>query len=217
MLPPIPEKLRRIDESTVEEHFSLDAADHCYYVWEYTAGKNYGFSPTNQLIKNLKITPTEIDRSPGRARYKHESIEHAAATLRKLIPKGFVEQRATFVPIPGSKAHGHPDFDDRIPKVLATAFTGWDADVRDILTLTESTAADHSAEERLSFEELLAITRLTPAANRTPRPVIAIVDDVLNSGKHFRVAQHLLLARFPETEIRGIFIARCIRERADTA
>lgn len=211
MLPSIPEKLRRIDESTVEEHFSLDSKDRCYYVWEYTAGKDYSFSPTNQLIKNLKITPTEFGRSRGRARYKREAMDHAAATLRKLIPKGFAEQRATFVPIPGSKAHGHPDYDDRISQVLTAAFSGWDADIREMLTLTESTAADHAAEERLTYGELLSITRLTAAADDAPRPVIAIVDDVLNSGKHFRVAQELLSTRFPETEIRGIFIARCIR------
>ena len=211
MLPPIPEKLRRIDESTVEEHFSLAPTDRCYYVWEYTAGKDYSFSPTNNLIKNLKISPSDIAQSPRRARYKREAVDHAAATLRKLISKGFVEQRATFVPMPGSKIRGDADYDDRIGHVLERAFDDRDADIRRMLALTESTPADHTAEDRLSYEELLRITRLTAAANAPPRPIIAIVDDVLNSGKHFRVAQKLLRDRFPETEIRGIFIARCIR------
>lgn len=211
MLPPIPEKLRRIDESTVDEHFSLTSTDRCYYVWEYTAGKDYSFSPTNNLIKNLKILPSEIEQSPGRARYKREAIDHAAATLRKLISKGFVEQRATFVPVPGSKVRGDADYDDRIGQVLKRAFSDRDADIRNMLALTESTPADHTAEDRLSYEDLLGITKLTAAARAPPKPVIAIVDDVLNSGKHFRVAQKLLRDRFPETEIRGIFIARCIR------
>ena len=41
-------------------HRSLRATDQCYYFWEYTAGKRYDFSPTNQLISNLKIKPTQI-------------------------------------------------------------------------------------------------------------------------------------------------------------
>ena len=211
MLPPIPDKLRRIDESTVGEHFSLDPTDRCFYVWEYTAGKDYSFSSTNQLIKNLKITRSEITQSPGRSQHKRAAIEHAAATLRKLIPKGFVEQRATFVPIPGAKARGDTDFDDRILQVLSNAFGQLDADIRDLLSLDRSTASDHTADDRLTYEELRSITRLARGTEKPPRPVIVVLDDVLNSGKHFRVAQQLLRTRFPETEIRGIFIARCIR------
>ncbi|MBS1994788.1 MAG: hypothetical protein JSS86_00700 [Cyanobacteria bacterium SZAS LIN-2] len=180
-------------------------------MWEYTAGKDYSFSPTNNLIKNLKITPSEILQSPRRAHYKDEATDHAAKTLRQLISRGFVEQRATFVPVPGSKARGDPDFDDRMGRVLTTAFGDFDADIREMLAQTESTAADHTTDDRLTYDDLLRITKLTAAAKTPPRPIIAIVDDVLNSGKHFRVAQQLLRDRFPETEIRGIFLARCIR------
>ena len=84
-----------------------------------------------------------------------------------------------------------------------------------MLELTESMPADHGADDRISYEELLALTRLTAAANTSPRLLIVIVDDVLNSGKHFWVAQQLLAERFPETEIRGLFIARCVREPGD--
>ncbi len=37
LLPPIPQKLWRIDDSTVSEHFSLTESDLCYYIWEYAA------------------------------------------------------------------------------------------------------------------------------------------------------------------------------------
>jgi hypothetical protein len=50
----------QIDETTVEDHFSLATSDFCFYIWEYTAGQRYDFSPTNQLIANLKIKPTQI-------------------------------------------------------------------------------------------------------------------------------------------------------------
>jgi hypothetical protein len=35
---------------------------------------------------------------------------------------------------------------------------------------------------------------------------------VLNSGKHFKVAQSLIRERYPDAEIRGLFLARCARE-----
>jgi hypothetical protein len=50
LLPPIPQRLLQIDEITVGKHFYLDASDQCFYVWEYTAGERYDFSPTNQRI-----------------------------------------------------------------------------------------------------------------------------------------------------------------------
>jgi hypothetical protein len=212
LLPPIPEKLRKIDDSTVGEHFSLDGFDRCYYIWEYAARKRYDFSPANQLVFNLKIKPSAIAKTPARNHYKVEAIAHAGAALRSLITRVFVETRATFVPIPCSKAVADPDYDDRLSRVLERAFHGWDADVREMLTLTQSTPADHESLERLTFDELLAITQLTNQVGIASRPVIVIVDDVLNSGKHFKVAQSLIRSRCPNAEIRGVFLARCVRE-----
>jgi hypothetical protein len=212
LLPPIPEKLRRIDDSTVGEHFSLDGADRCYYIWEYAARKRYDFSPANQLVFNLKIKPSVLAKAPTRGRYKLEAIAHSGAALRSLITRVFVETRATFVPIPCSKAAPDPDYDDRLARVLANAFQGWEADVRQMLTLTHSTPADHESVDRLTFEELRAITELRSPFGAEPRPVIVIVDDVLNSGKHFKVAQSFIKACYPSAEIRGVFLARCVRQ-----
>jgi hypothetical protein len=153
------------DDSTVGDHFWLAGSDQCYYIWEYTARKGYGFSPANNFVWNLKIKPSAIDKSPLRYR-----------------------------------------------KVLASAFHGWNADVRDMLSLKHSTPADHESAERLAFDELLGITELKGSLDSAPRPVIVIVDDVLNSGKHFKVAQSLIRDRYPSAEIRGVFLARCARE-----
>jgi hypothetical protein len=215
LLPPIPEKLRKIDDSTVGEHFSLDDADRCYYVWEYAARQRYDFSPANQLVFNLKIKPGALAKAPTRNRYKAEAIAHAGAALRSLITRAFVETRATFVPMPCSKAVADPDYDDRVSRVLAHAFRGWDADVREMLSLTKSTPADHESADRLTFDELLSITQLTNQIAIGPRSVIVIVDDVLNSGKHFKVAQSLIKGRHANAEIRGVFLARCVRQPAE--
>ena len=212
MLPPIPEKLWKIDESTVGQHFSLRDGDQCYYIWEYTAGKRYDFSPTNQLISNLKIKPSQIAKSPNRNYYKEQAINHAAAGLRHFLRRDYAEQRMTFVPVPGSKAAGDPDHDERLLQVLQRALQGWSADIRPMLELTQSTPADHESADRLSYEELLAISRLNNPSGQPLRPIVVVVDDVLNSGKHFKIAQELITAQFANVEIRGLFLARCIRD-----
>lgn len=129
MLPSIPEKLWKLDESTVGEHFSLDGGDRCYYIWEYTAGKRYDFSLTNQLITNLKVKPSAIAKIPARGRYKQDAILHAGNAMRRLISREFVETRATFVPVACSKALGDLDHDDRLSRVLQHAFHDWSADI----------------------------------------------------------------------------------------
>ncbi len=211
MLPEIPDKLWQIDEVTVAEHFSLGATDRCFYVWEYAPRKGYAHSPTNQLIRNLKIEPTALLANPARQQYKDTAIAHGGRALRHLIPRVFVEEHATFVPVPGSKARGHPDFDDRMRRVLDAAFSGYGADVRDLLTVSQSMVADHRGS-RLPYDELRQLTRVTDDPNGPPRPVIVVVDDVLNSGKHFQVAKRVLTERYPSAEVRGLFLARCVRD-----
>jgi hypothetical protein len=212
LLPSIPQRLLQIDETTVGEHFSLAASDLCYYVWEYSAGQRYDFSPTNQLIANLKIKPTQIGVNPRRDRHKQQAISHSAAALRSLIRRAWVEQHGTLVPMPASKIPGHQDYDDRIHRLLRAAFTGFGADIRPMLEQAASSPADHESNDRLSHAALHELTRLNEAYAVAPsRPTIAVVDDVLNSGKHFKVAQELLSRRFPGIPVIGIFIARCVR------
>jgi len=168
LLPPIPQKLWKIDDSTVGDHFWLADSDQCYYIWEYTARKGYGFSPANNFIWNLKIKPSAIEKSPLRYRHKLEAIAHAGHALKTFISREFTETLATFVPIPCSKAVADPEYDNRLAKVLASAFYGWNADVRDILRLKHSTPADHESAERLAFDEQAGRTH--EQRNRDYRP-----------------------------------------------
>ena len=208
-LPAIPERFWQIDGTNCAQHALLTCADRCYYLWEYAPRRGYGFSPTNQLISNLKIKPSLLAGCATRAQYKRIAITHAAAALRQIISREFVEMHATFIPMPCSKAIGDVEYDDRMARVLGSSFEGWAADVRQMLIITESRAADHECTERVSYETLRAMTRLIDSA--TPRPIIVVVDDVLNSGKHYKVARELLSARYPHARVRGVFLARCTR------
>jgi predicted amidophosphoribosyltransferase len=212
LLPPIPEKLLKIDDVTAAEHFSLDASDACFYIWEYAVRQGYTAGPTNQLIKNLKIKPSEMAKTPARQYYKQLAIDHAARALRKLLGRQTAEGQYSFVPVPSSKAVGDPDHDDRNGQVLLRAFSGWQPDVQPILRVRSSMKADHEATDRMSHDELLALTEMLKPA-RPLRTTIVILDDVLNSGKHFKVAKQLLSNANPHATILGMFIARCTRPR----
>jgi hypothetical protein len=212
LLPPIPQKLWKIDDSTVGDHFFLDSTDQCFYIWEYAARKGYDFSPANKFVWNLKIKPSAIERSPLRQRHKLEAINHAGEALRGFISREFVEASATFIPIPCSKVTRDPEYDNRLARVLSTAFLGWKADIRDMLKITRSTPADHESAERLGFDELLCITEAAASTEALLRPIVVLVDDVLNSGKHFKVAQQRIRERYVGAEIRGLFLARCVRD-----
>ena len=86
--------LTKLDELNLPDHWYLDATDECYFIGEYTAGRGYSHSSTNQLILNLKKS---VDRR-GLAEwsYKEAAIRQAAATLRQSLHPDFLGS-ATFV------------------------------------------------------------------------------------------------------------------------
>jgi hypothetical protein len=51
-------RFREIDDQNRSHHYNLTADDKCYFLHEYTSGKNYTFSETNRLISNLKKKPS---------------------------------------------------------------------------------------------------------------------------------------------------------------
>jgi hypothetical protein len=215
LLPPIPTKLSQIDETTVDQHFLLAPTDICFHVWEYTRRGGFNASPTNSLISNFKKKPSKLLTNPREAPWKERAIQHSAQALRSLVRRQWIEEFGTLIPIPCSKIGGHPDHDNRLQQVLTRAFSGYAADMRPLLIQTRSTTADHETSERQRFEELLAVTRIDEAIVSTSvRRQIMVFDDVLNSGKHFKVAQRLLKERFAGTPVIGVFLARCLPDPA---
>jgi hypothetical protein len=211
LLPPIPTKLSQIDETTVGQHFLLNSTDVCYHIWEYTRRGGFSASPTNNLISNLKKKPSKTRTNPREAPWKENAIGYCAQALQRMMNRSWIDGYGTLVPVPCSKIAGHPDHDDRLMLVLQRAFAGSTVDIRPLLIQSCSTTADHETPERQRLEELLAVTRVDEAiVGAGVRSQIMVFDDVLNSGKHFKVAQQLLLQRFPGTSIIGVFLARCL-------
>jgi hypothetical protein len=210
LLPPIPQQLSTMDDAIIRaQHFFLEPTDTCFYIWGYARGPGCRAAPNNSLILNLKKKPSDVACNPLERAHKLRAILHCAVALRTLVPRCWLESRTTLVPIPPSKAAGHPDYDDRLQQILQLAFGNTIASTMPLLQQTRSTPADHQCPDRQRFDELLKITRLNEAAAKAAKPNLVIIDDVLNTGKHFKVAQALLMRRFPNATIRGLFLARC--------
>jgi len=200
-----PLRLLQIDASNIEDHRRLGANDRCYFLFEYTSGRTWAFSRTNSLISNLKKKPSTS--SENELHYKNQAIQQAAASLRQALDRDALG-KVTIVPVPGSKAPDHPDFDPRMERVCRSIAPG--IDVRPLVVQTASTAAAHEAGEgeRITVEDLLAVYRIDEARCQPAPTTIWIMDDVLTAGTHFRAMQIVLSQRFPNVPVYGVFLAR---------
>ncbi|MGA2562431.1 MAG: hypothetical protein ABSF96_02610 [Steroidobacteraceae bacterium] len=192
----------------------MSPTDCCTFVAEYVAGKSYRAGGLNQLIVNFKCQPSAARANPRRKRYKQEAITTLARWLRLAIDRTEAE-RATWVPIPPSRCFDDPDFDDRLSQTLRLAFHAYDVDVRRLLYQARNTAPDHAVEARLTAETLYELLYIDVAALRA-RPIrerIALFDDVLTTGKHFKCCERRLRQSLPCVPIAGVFLLRRVLTR----
>ena len=207
-----PQRLTKVDDLTRPDHWYLTADDACYFIGEYTAYRGYAHSDTNHLIFNFKKTMDRRGRPEWR--YKDRAIQTAAAAFRRtLAPKDL--DRLTFVPTPPSKAKGDPLYDDRLTRMLGAIRPKPPLDVRELVVQTVSTAAVHVRDVRPAPEQIQALYRIDETLAEPAPGIIAVVDDILTTGAHFRAAKSVLSTRFPGTAIIGLFIARRVPDTAD--
>ncbi|WP_018935680.1 MULTISPECIES: hypothetical protein [unclassified Thioalkalivibrio] len=180
--------------------------DECYYLREYASGESYSYSDTNQLIFNLKKGPEK--RGTAEWKYKRRAIQKAGRMLRESMPKKWL-QDGTFVPVPPSKNPSDPDYDDRMWWVLESV---GDIDRRKLVVQDRSFAPAHlrGPAQRPTVDELVSAYRIDHDQADPPPTRIAVVDDVLTAGTHFKAMQHVLQEHFPQARIVGLFISRRI-------
>lgn len=196
----------RVDQLTVGDHYRLANNDEVYYFGEYTAYEGYGFSPTNQLVVNLKHGVEH--RGKPRWRYKQQAIAEVARSLARHISDEFARV-ATFVPIPPSVVRADPSYDDRNLEVLRQfQALKIGVDVRDLLYQTQSTRKSHQSAERLQVDDLMSVYKVDNRLTN-PRPqAIVLFDDVLTTGTHFVAARNVLREQFGGLRFAGVMIAR---------
>jgi predicted amidophosphoribosyltransferase len=72
-----------------------------------------------------------------------------------------------------------------------------------------STSADHLQDTGRRTPEAIAGNYRIAEVFATPEPThIWVIDDVLTTGAHFKAAQRVLLGRFPQAHVFGVFVAR---------
>jgi predicted amidophosphoribosyltransferase len=195
--------LTKIDELNLADHYYLEPADECYFIGEYTAGRGYAHSATNQLIYNLKKS---VDRRGlAEYRFKEEAIAQAGYALSQFLNPTFI-QNGTFVPIPPSKSRDDPLYDDRISRVIRSI--GPHAELREIIYQRVNAPVTHLSQYRQNPNQIYENYVIEGELVRPLPNAIAVVDDVITTGAHFKGAQKILSENFPDVKIYGLFLAR---------
>ena len=198
-------RFTKIDELIRSDHPYLAPEDNCFFLGEYTARAGFSFSETNQLIANFKKSLTKNGLPEWR--YKGEATRQIANKLRAAIPVDFLTT-VTLVPIPPSKAKDDPLHDDRVLSVLKILGHGLDVDIRELILQHESTNPVHESEDRPSPTTLLQNYHLDVTIADPPPKAVALFDDLITAGAHFKAAQCVIAAQYPDVPIFGIFVAR---------
>ena len=207
-------KLSRIEGVFLSDHSSLEPGDDCYFLGEYTPGRGYKYGRTNSLILNFKKSPHK--KGQPEWRYKEESISKIAEAFRKSLSGAWL-RKVTLVPIPPSKTQGDFLYDDRMTRTLEILNQGFAnvLDVRELIKQSESTQADHESSLRQSTDDLIGNYYIDQERVYPEPEEIALFDDLLTTGKHFKAAQSILRKQYPGVKIRGIFVARRIFEKSE--
>ena len=102
-----------------------------------------------------------------------------------------------FVPVPPSKARHDPLHDDRVARMLRAIWSGRPADIREIIIQSASTAAAHESPVRPAPRQIAGWYRIDEALTDPEPASVAIVDDVLTTGAHFRGGEHRVGGMLP--------------------
>jgi len=201
------EKLTQVDAAMLPDHALLQPDDEIFFWREYTSGRNYSFGPGNDLISNLKKKPSSSN--VYELRHKQRVMDECARFFTTAINPVWLDG-AVFVPVPGSKAVSHPDYDDRMGKIFRSVRLAKPPSVRNLVVQRTSTEAAHESGggHRPTPEELQENYDLDEAQAVNMPGMIGIIDDVLTAGSHYRAVNGVLRQRFPHARIVGFFVAR---------
>jgi hypothetical protein len=198
----------RLQNLDSKDYQWLGPTDKCWHYGDYTSEGGYNASETNRLITNLKKKPSA---SANELYYKSKAVMHWGDLLRQLLGVEKLAGDLTFVPMPGSKPHGHPEFDPRMLRVLERMALGVaNVDVRPVLIQTAERPPQHHGH-RLSPTELAQSLGIDPAQQAVPlRSLVLVVDDVITMGASFAAAKQKLITLPGVKEVRGVFLAKTV-------
>ncbi len=189
---------------------ALAEADSCFHLLEYISGATYKAGGTNELISNFQKLPTA---SEAQLYYKGKAIQEVADLLTSSLAGNERIVQRTFVPAPGSKPEGHPEYDSRLMRALSIfARNREDVDARPILRTAHERERQKSLADRHSVTALYDSIELDEMEiDRTPvRSTIVLFDDVFTQGRTFKACQQHLMSIPGVERVIGLFIARTV-------
>ena len=203
-------RIRQIADLERQDHWYLRDTDKCYLFGEYSSGKGWAHSTTNQLVSNLKKDPALIATSQWV--HKLNAIHRISAAIRANLKADALVDTA-FVPVPPSKPPNHPDYDDRMVQVARSIDPN--CDVREILFASEPRDPRHTSGARRDPAALRASldVRTDLLRGLADRPIV-LLDDVLTTGCSYTVCHDILAELLPSCSIVGVFVARRVVRRA---
>ena len=104
-------------------------------------------------------------------------------------------------------------YDDRILQMLRLIAP--DLDIRELVVQKYSTEPSHVGDSRLSPDEIEDACELDELVLSPEPRLIAVVDDVLTTGAHFRAMKEVLQGQMPSVDVVGLFIARRVPGATD--
>lgn len=193
----------------------LAPTDSCAHYGEYTAGGGFCASETNQQIFNLKKSPTA---PAAQLQWKTRAIAYWGDVILNSagLDLDKCARDVTFVPIPCSKPLGHPEYDDRMLRVLThVSQRRAGIDVRPLLTQTAARDAQHQGNR--SDPAGIAATLGVDQRFLIPplRPILIVVDDVITRGASFAAAKGILVGLPGVQAVHGMFLAKTIHPPLD--
>lgn len=206
-----PNKWTKIDELLRRDHRHLTEQDRCYFLGKYTAGAGFEYSPINSVISNFKKSMDRKDR-PEEWRHKERATLELASSFKRAF--GTWTNGFTFVPVPPSRSREDPLYDDRLVRMLGLVQPRPALDIRDMVTQVVSSDPSHLGGTR-DPKAIASLYTVDARLLGPTRPCIAIVDDVLTTGAHYRAMKVVLADYFPGVPILGFFLTRSVRRIDD--
>ena len=202
--------LTKVDELLRSDHYYLDEADDCYFMWEYTARAGFAHSATNNLISNLK---KPMDRR-GRAEwwYKEQAIVTCGDALAAAIRATWRLNAPLIVPTPPSKIRSNPLHDDRILQVANKIGSLLSLPVAELLENRVDRDPQHTSAQRRNIQALEENLQFRSASLAARPTGILLVDDVLTTGATFTACKSVLQRNLPGMAVWGVFVARRVPE-----
>lgn len=212
-------KFLELAEEHMHEHSYLNIQDNIYYLEEYRSGDGYAGNG-NSLIINLKKS---VERK-GTDEWKHKEkaiIDMAILLAEEMDNGNGVKRKIYWIPIPPSKIRTDPLFDDRTYRILtlATAISSSKKHfVVDALHQNSNRESFSTSTDKRDIANLVSNYLMNDIPNYDPETdMIVIFDDLLTTGCHFKAVEEVILNRYDNAKIMGIFVARrVLRNKAVT-